>query len=95
MIRICDKTGDRRPETGATALLPDHPPARFIWRHVNHKVIRADGPERITFEWWHGDEKKTVRDYYRLETDQGGRYWIFRDVPANDGGRWWLHGMLG
>ena len=69
--------------------MPDHPPARFIWRHVNHKVIRADGRERITFEWWHGDEKKTVRDYYRLETDQGDRHWIFRDVPptmAADGG---------
>jgi len=79
----------------ATALLPDHPPALFIWRHVRHKVIRADGPERITSEWWLGGEQKTVRDYYRLETDQGGRYWIFRDAPAIDGGRWWLHGLLG
>jgi protein ImuB len=42
-----------------------------------------------------GGEPKTVGDYYRLETDQGRRYSIFRDAPATDSGRWRLHGMLG
>ena len=31
----------------AMALLPDHPPAAFIWRRRRHRVRRADGPERI------------------------------------------------
>jgi protein ImuB len=51
-----------------TALLPDHPPVSFIWRRVRYKVTKADGPERITSEWWLGDQQKSIRDYYRLET---------------------------
>lgn len=78
----------------ATALLPDHPPAFFIWRKLRHKVAKADGPERITPEWWKGDKRAAARDYYRVETDRGGRFWIFRDAPADQGGRWWLHGLF-
>jgi protein ImuB len=78
----------------STALLPDHPPAFFIWRRVRHKVIKADGPERITSEWWLGDQQRMIRDYYRLETDKGARFWIFRDAPMTEGGRWWMHGFF-
>ncbi len=78
----------------ATALLPDHPPRFFVWRKIRHMVARADGPERITPEWWNGDSGSTPRDYYRLETEQGGRFWIFRDAPADQGGRWWMHGFF-
>ena len=78
----------------ATALLPDHPPAFFIWRKVRHKVAKADGPERITPEWWNGDRGSAARDYYRVETEQGGRFWIFRDAPTVEGGRWWMHGFF-
>ncbi|SCZ12337.1 Y-family DNA polymerase [Microvirga guangxiensis] len=78
----------------ATALLPDHPPAFFVWRKVRHKVANADGPERVNPEWWNGDTGSVARDYYRVETDQGGRFWIFRDAPADEGGRWWMHGFL-
>jgi hypothetical protein len=39
-------------------------------------------------------ETQLVRDYYRIETEDGARYWLFRDAPAVDGGRWWLHGMV-
>lgn len=78
----------------ATALLPDHPPALIVWRKVRHKVTHADGPERIAPEWWAGGSDGVSRDYYRLETDRGGRFWIFRDAPAADGGRWWLHGFF-
>ncbi|KLK91523.1 nucleotidyltransferase [Microvirga vignae] len=78
----------------ATALLPDHPPAFFIWRKVRHKVAKADGPERITPEWWNGDKGSAARDYYRVETEQGGRFWIFRDAPTAEGGRWWMHGFF-
>ena len=77
-----------------TALLPDHPPGSFIWRRVRYKVAKADGPERITSEWWLGDEQKMIRDYYRLETVEGARFWIFRDAPMTEGGRWWMHGFF-
>ena len=56
----------------ATALLPDHPPAFFVWRNVRHRVVKADGPERITGEWWKSErEHFSLRDYYRVESEQG------------------------
>jgi protein ImuB len=57
-------------------------------------VTKADGPERITPEWWNGDKGSAARDYYRVETEQGGRFWIFRDAPTAEGGRWWMHGFF-
>jgi protein ImuB len=84
-----------RPEkVEAVAELPDHPPRLFIWRNTRHRVARADGPERIHGEWWvSGSETQLVRDYYRIETTDGSRYWLFRDAPAEQGGSWWLHGV--
>ena len=32
--------------------MPDDPPFRFTWRRRRHRVMRADGPERIADEWW-------------------------------------------
>lgn len=79
----------------ATALLPDHPPALFVWRKVRHRVVQADGPERILGEWWRSDAERTsFRDYYRLEDETGARFWLFRDAPSDQGGRWWLHGLF-
>ena len=79
----------------ATALLPDHPPAFFIWRRVRHRVIRADGPERIVGEWWRGEQDDfALRDYYRVEDETGARFWLFRDAPADQSARWWLHGIF-
>jgi protein ImuB len=78
----------------AVAELPDHPPRLFIWRGARHRVAKADGPERIHGEWWRSDsETNLIRDYYRVETSDGARYWIFRDAPAEQGGGWWLHGV--
>ena len=34
-----------------TAMLPDHPPAMFVWRGKRFRVARADGPERLHGEW--------------------------------------------
>jgi protein ImuB len=79
----------------ATALLPDHPPAFFVWRRVRHRVVKADGPERITGEWWKSEsERSSLRDYYRVENEQGARFWLFRDAPTDQGGRWWIHGLF-
>jgi len=91
-----------RPERidGVIALLPDQPPRRFVWRGMTHVVARADGPERITGEWWkRTSEAFSVRDYFRVENEQGERFWIFRrgDGEHDQTGdlSWWIHGLFG
>lgn len=90
-----------RPEPlwGVVALLPDQPPKRFEWRGKAHRVVAGDGPERIHGEWWRRDaEVWAVRDYYRVEDAEGGRYWLFRrgDGMAAETGdlTWWIHGVF-
>ncbi len=89
-----------RPEpVEAVALLPDHPPARFRWRRLLHRIVRAEGPERIEPEWWvdapaAGPAPGAARDYFRLEAEDGRRYWLYRTAGAADGGRWFLHGLF-
>lgn len=80
----------------ATALAPSDPPVRFTWRRVDHRVRRADGPERISPEWWRRDGPRRLRDYYRLEDEGGRRYWVFRDGAYEDGAppRWYMHGLF-
>ena len=78
----------------ALAEIPDAPPRFFIWRNIRHNVVKADGPERIHGEWWASDQEIGLqRDYYRVENMHGERFWLFRDAPADQGGRWWLHGI--
>lgn len=86
-----------------TALLPDHPPRMFIWHGRPHRVVRADGPERLFGEWWreHSMEAEapyTVRDYFQVETQDGGRYWLFRvgdgERPSTGPMQWYLHGAF-
>lgn len=94
----------RRPEAiEAIAPVPDDPPVQFNWRGLVHRVRRADGPERIGREWWlkaapqGRPESDLVRDYYRVEDQDGGRYWIFRAGLYAPGrpSRWYLHGLFG
>lgn len=82
------------------AELPDQPPRRFTWRGRRHVVMRADGPERITGEWWRRSaERDAVRDYFQVEDEVGQRFWLFR---RGDGERsatgdlsWYMHGRFG
>jgi len=90
-----------RPERllRVVALLPDHPPRRFEWRSRLHAVAAADGPERIHGEWWRrAGEVWGSRDYWRVEDEAGGRYWLFRrgDGMRGDTGdlSWWMHGVF-
>ena len=86
-------------------MAPDAPPVMFRWRHVLHRVARADGPERITPEWWLADNDSSggdtsdgarLRDYYRVEDNKGRRFWLYReglyrpDAPP----AWFLHGIF-
>ncbi len=77
-------------------LLPDDPPFRFTWRRRLHRVTRADGPERIAEEWWRAEMPDTIRDYYRVEDDEGRRFWLFRaGLPGTDHPtRWFVHGVF-
>jgi protein ImuB len=85
----------------ATALIPDNPPLQFRWRHILHHVRVATGPERIAWEWWReidriGKAVDTSRDYYRVENDNGQRFWIYRAglYHPNQPIRWFLHGFF-
>jgi protein ImuB len=74
------------------AEVPEGPPQRFVWRRVTHRVVRAEGPERIAGEWWralrapapeYAEDAPLIgslppRDYYRLENEKGAGYWVFR-----------------
>jgi protein ImuB len=91
----------------AVAELPDGAPARFTWRRVPRRVARASGPERLAPEWWRHPlsaraRPAVARDYYRLEDEDGGRYWVFREGlygapdPEHEGRSpsWWMHGLF-
>ena len=84
-------------------VLPDDPPFRFTWRRRIHRVAQADGPERITEEWWRPDGElidgagspDAIRDYYRVEDASGRRFWLFRaGLPGNPPPRWFVHGVF-
>ncbi len=131
------------------AEIPEGPPARFTWRCVTRRVVKAEGPERIAPEWWrelapsskpplsspgltgrssipgrlietksqqsnegrwlldarlrgHDNEKAIParpRDYYRIEDEDGRRYWVFREglyqESAHGTPAWYLHGVFG
>lgn len=95
----------KRPEAivAIAAELPDYPPRLFTWRGRAHRVRRAEGPERIGQEWWRAGVARgetgpgKVRDYYRVEDDAGGRFWIFRQglYGGEDAPKWWIHGLFG
>jgi len=91
----------RPEEIKVTAMMPDEPPRQFQWRRHAHRLVRIEGPERLADEWWHPRPRgKTmpanivppVRDYYRVEDDDGGRFWLFRDGMRNNV-KWYLHGF--
>lgn len=96
-----------RPErVDVIAEVPDGPPQRFVWRRKIRRVIRADGPERIAPEWWTylpprpGETAclPRTRDYYRVEDEEGRRYWVFREgLYGDDRGEapdWFVQGLF-
>jgi len=76
-----------------TAPIPDYPPMLFVYKNKIHKIVRADGPERIEQEWWL--QQGQHRDYYRVEDEEGCRYWIFRLGHYHDETyQWFIHGFF-
>ena len=53
------------------------------------RIVTARGPLRLEGEWW--APAPFARDYYEVTTDDGGRYWLYRDRVD---GRLYLHGVL-
>ena len=77
--------------------MPEGPPLRFRWRRASYRVANAEGPERIAHEWWREEEESETRDYFRIEDEEGRRYWLYRqglygvaEVPP----RWFIHGLF-
>jgi protein ImuB len=80
--------------TGALRLIDPPAPLPRGLRAVDHEgqsmpVVASRGPTRVEAEWWSGDPLE--RDYYEVETDSGGRYWVFRHLGS---GRYYLHGIF-
>jgi len=83
------------PETvEAVAPLPDAPPLMFRWRRQIHRITHAEGPERLSAEWWR--QRQADRDYYRVEDEAGRRFWLYREEPCDNetSPRWFLHGIF-
>ena len=85
----------------AIAELPDAAPSRFVWRRAAHRVIKAEGPERLSPEWWRaGPMTARTRDYYAVEDDTGRRFWLYREglygrEDADAAPVWRMHGVWG
>jgi protein ImuB len=76
-----------------TAPIPDYPPMLFRYKQKLHKVVKADGPERIEQEWWL--QQGQHRDYYYVEDEEGRRYWLFRLGHYTDKTyQWFIHGLF-
>ncbi len=88
---------DRAEPIAVLYASPDGQPRRFRWRGRVHEVARAEGPERIAPEWWRERSSVRLRDYYRIEDEEGRRYWIYRAGIAGDGRggapEWFLQGL--
>jgi protein ImuB len=74
------------------APVPDYPPMNFRYKNKLHKILKADGPERIEQEWWIQDGQH--RDYYVVEDEEGCRYWLFRSGHYDEDYEWFIHGFF-
>ena len=73
----------------ATAAGPEGAPMHFRWDRRDHRVIRSWGPERIETGWWRDDA--VCRDYFRVVTQTGQHFWLFR---CFDQAAWFIHGAF-
>ena len=91
---------DRPESIEVMAEVPDGPPLSFRWRRQLHRVLKAEGPERIAPEWWRDARpgRGSVRDYYCVEDESGRRFWLYRDGLYSDAGGapplWYVHGLF-
>ncbi|MEZ6123048.1 MAG: hypothetical protein R3C49_07720 [Planctomycetaceae bacterium] len=67
----------------------DVPAGRLAWRETSSEISAVIGPQRMQTNWW--DDTSVARDYFRVRTEAGSEFWIFRNL--NDG-LWYLHGTF-
>ena len=79
----------RPPVRLQIAAATDGAPAQFHYDGRVLQVARHWGPERIETGWWR--RRGVQRDYYRIETITGQRFWLFRQLRS---GEWFLHGLF-
>lgn len=85
---------DSKPEEHALRplwLLPKPEPIGdhsqgLVW-HGPLTLVR--GPERIESHWW--SDAAAQRDYFIARHEQGGIYWVFRDLSSR---RWFIQGVF-
>jgi protein ImuB len=80
----------RSPLAVEVVAVADGPPVRLHINQCQYTIARHWGPERIETAWWRG--RSIRRDYYRIETSTGNRFWLFRQLHD---GRWFLQGAFG
>jgi protein ImuB len=78
------------------AVVPEGAPDQFRWRRLSRRIVAAEGPERLEPEWGRAHAAPRVRDYYRLEDEEGRRYWVFREgrYGLDEDPRWYIHGLF-
>jgi protein ImuB len=89
-----------RPEPiTVMAEVPDGPPVRFTWRRVEHRITRAEGPERIAPEWWRTLECHKERPEEKVHEDDALGELVPRPKPrsrdyyrleAETGAQYWV-----
>jgi protein ImuB len=68
-------------------------PAAVWWRGRRLSIAHADGPERLSGDWWRADA--FARDYWRCDTEGEGELLVFGESAANAitaPMRWYVHG---
>ena len=71
---------------------PGRPPKRFAWRHKSYETCTAQGPERLSDEWWRVGAQPQ-RDYWRVQTCDGPRLWMLNH-PGARRASWYVAGQL-
>lgn len=79
-----------------TAANDPMPPGSFRWRRQEMALRTAAGPERILPEWWfdHPQWRSGPRDYWRAETADGQKLWLYFAHGAEMSGGWFCHGQF-
>ncbi len=94
----------RRPEpVEVVAEVPEGPPRNFRWRRAQYRIARAEGPERISPEWWlenflpvekkedETDEAYETRRKQAVEERPARRTRDYFRVEDTEGRRYWLY----
>ena len=83
-----------RPSRSSRPTTP--PPGRLRLAPPAAQRTAAFGPERIAPEWWLDDPawRSGPRDYWRVETEEGTRLWIYEAQGGEAAPGWFAHGLF-